>query len=195
MLNSNQRHSGGGGFTLIELMVTIALIVIALAFAAPSFTAFQRNAALSTLSNSLVASINTARGEAMKRGRNAFVVPKDINSWQGGWVAFVDQNRSNAYDSDIDYTLLVGETPESFVTVTPVNDTATATPPYLMFNAQGYTTKKDGSFTSVVFCFDLTGGTCNLTNADTRILIVSATGRPRLCRPASESNCTTSSKS
>lgn len=195
MLKSNTLHSDSVGFTLIELMVTVALIAVTLTLAAPSFSAFQRNAAVNALGNSLVANINSARGEAMKRGQNAFVVPKGDTGWQGGWFAYVDKDRTNSYQSDKDDLVLSSENPESFITITAFRSPAADTPPYLMFNAQGNTIKKDGSFASVVFCFDLTGGTCSLVNTDTRILIVSATGRPRLCRPATDGNCSTTSTS
>ena len=82
------------GFTLIELLVTIALIGILLALAAPSFTTFQRNSELTTTVNSFIASATAVRAEAMKRGMNAYVVPRTAGNWAGGWVAFVDTDNS-----------------------------------------------------------------------------------------------------
>ena len=64
------------GFTLIELVVTIAIAAVLAALAVPSFIQYQRNSELTSLTNSLLAAVNAAKGEAMKTGRNAFVIPK-----------------------------------------------------------------------------------------------------------------------
>ena len=86
-------HKRAFGFTLIELMVTIAIAAILLTVAVPSFTTYLRNAELTSASNNLIATINTARGEAMKRNRRTMVVPTSNGTdWTTGWVVFVDLN-------------------------------------------------------------------------------------------------------
>jgi type IV fimbrial biogenesis protein FimT len=55
------------GFTLIELMVTIAVASITLAFAVPAFTQMTVNSRLTTQANDVVAALNLARSEAIKR--------------------------------------------------------------------------------------------------------------------------------
>ena len=74
------------GFTLIELMVTVAIGAVLMMVAAPSFIGFQRNSEMTSLTNALLAAANTARAEAMKTGMNAFVVPSGNGSGrsQGG---------------------------------------------------------------------------------------------------------------
>ena len=80
------------GFTLIELMVTIAIASILLMIATPSFVAFQRNSELTSLANSFIAAVNATRGEAMKVGRHAMAVPADGTNWSSGWTVFVDND-------------------------------------------------------------------------------------------------------
>lgn len=58
------------GFTLIELLVTIAAAAILMAVAVPSFNDLIVSSRLSTQTNDLIAAINTARSEAIKRNRN-----------------------------------------------------------------------------------------------------------------------------
>ena len=55
-----------GGFTLVELMITIAVAAILLAVAVPSFRTITLSSRLSTASNDVVAAFNTARLEAIK---------------------------------------------------------------------------------------------------------------------------------
>ena len=58
-----------GGFTLVELMVTISLMAILLALAAPSFSTWIRNAQVRTVSDSLQSGIRLAQAEAIRRHR------------------------------------------------------------------------------------------------------------------------------
>ncbi len=80
------------GFTLIELMVTIAVAAIILAIAIPGMDELTLSNRLGAYANNLVASVHLARGEAIKR--NAVVticVSSDgencaAGGWEQGWV-------------------------------------------------------------------------------------------------------------
>ena len=65
-----KRHRGCVcGFTLVELMVTIALLAILLALAAPSFSTWIRNAQVRTVTDSLQGGVRLAQAEAIRRHR------------------------------------------------------------------------------------------------------------------------------
>lgn len=89
------------GFTIIELMVTVALVAIIAGLAAPSFTKMMRTSRVQTASNSLMTGFNLARAEAIRRGKNVYMMPvADPNvypptqstQWENGWVIFMDGN-------------------------------------------------------------------------------------------------------
>lgn len=52
---------------MVELLVTVAVASITLAFAVPAFTQMTVNSRLTTQANDVVAAINLARSEAIKR--------------------------------------------------------------------------------------------------------------------------------
>lgn len=90
------------GFTLVELMITLAVAGILIAAAAPSFTAVINSNRLATLSNDMIASLQTARMESLRRGVPVIVCRSENGSscstgaqW-GGWIVFADANRDNA---------------------------------------------------------------------------------------------------
>lgn len=101
-------------FTLIELMVTIAIAGILLAIAVPSFSELVSNNRLSARSNEMVSAIAFARSEAMKRGRPVTLC-RSANSgsgvetgwscatgsggWETGWVVFEDTNNNGVADA------------------------------------------------------------------------------------------------
>jgi type IV fimbrial biogenesis protein FimT len=73
------------GFTLIELMITLLIMAIMLAWAVPSFQEIVRQNRLTTETNELVTALNLARSEAIKRGRNVTVTPSG-GDWGAGWT-------------------------------------------------------------------------------------------------------------
>jgi type IV fimbrial biogenesis protein FimT len=85
------------GFSLIELMVTIAIAGILAAVAAPSMQNMFKTNRVQTEASSFVGDLMLARTEAIKRGQNMSVcVSTDgvncltTNTWQSGWIIFLD---------------------------------------------------------------------------------------------------------
>lgn len=98
------------GFTLLELMTTIAIAALIMGFAVPAMTAYIRNARMTSAANDIVAAIQTARTEAIKRRRAVTLcTASDLDATPAcntaatgmvGWIMFVDNNRNGQWDDN-----------------------------------------------------------------------------------------------
>lgn len=81
------------GFTLIELMVTLAVLVILVSVGIPSFGAYTANSATTDAANTLLGAINQARHEAVTRGLAVCLCQSENGTscggstgWESGWL-------------------------------------------------------------------------------------------------------------
>lgn len=78
------------GFTLVELMLAIVVLVVMSALAAPSFRDFAIGQRIKATSFDLFADLTYARGEAIK-SNSEVVVGKAAGGWKNGWtITWVD---------------------------------------------------------------------------------------------------------
>ena len=93
------RRVGPGGFTLIEMIVTVSLVGVLLAIAAPSFEQLILNQGIKTASFDLYSALEYARSEAIKR--NGSITLKAGAVTDGGWATGwrVDDSSSNSLRS------------------------------------------------------------------------------------------------
>ena len=79
------------GFTIIELMMVIAIAGVMATVAGPSFTTMINNNRITTQTNQLILAIQVARSEAVKRGRPVSVTATNGSDWEQGWDV-IDEN-------------------------------------------------------------------------------------------------------
>lgn len=180
------------GFTLIELVVTIAIAAVLAALAVPSFIQYQRNSELTSLTNSLLAAVNAAKGEAMKTGRNAFVIPKG-SGWNSGWIVYVDMNRDNSYTEGTDITVQTQDALKGYFSITG-NSIAAGASPYVKFDNSGYSVDTSAAAAPVALSLTIARTDVPSTSAleETRRVVVARTGRVRTCKPSTDTTCTSS---
>jgi len=92
------------GFTLIELFVTMLVALVLVGIGIPSFSSALKNTRLAKSTNDLITSLHRARSEALKRGRDVRICAVngscDSNTWENGWVVFVDENSDGNFDNN-----------------------------------------------------------------------------------------------
>ncbi|WP_373083405.1 GspH/FimT family pseudopilin [Zhongshania sp.] len=94
MLRQNTLISG---YTLIELMVTVAVVAVLATVAVPNFTAFIDSSRERGDVQQLMRSMVAARSEAVVRARPV-TLTATAGDWSKGWRVWVDINSNGSYD-------------------------------------------------------------------------------------------------
>lgn len=174
MPNSNilQAMHRAQGFTLIELVVTMAVAIILVAIAVPNFRTSVQNNRMAAQINDLTADLSYARSEAIKRRANVSVcVTTDgancsIGSWWSGRLVV---------DSSVIPVVLRARGPlaDPADTLTPTPVTSTIT-----FDSRGTA----GAVTTFVFC-DSRGA------SQRKVLILNSIGQVTVDRTGAPGTC------
>ncbi|MCX7233584.1 MAG: GspH/FimT family protein [Burkholderiales bacterium] len=118
--------SRAAGFTLLEMLLTLALTALLMAVAVPTLSRLLSKAAVQSAADALVGDLRYARSEAIKRARTVSVCSSaggvacaSSAAWRDGWMVFVGR-----LDPE-DQILRVQERLEplaSIASATPAND-------------------------------------------------------------------------
>ncbi len=159
------------GFTLIELMIVIAIAGIVLTIGIPSFSSIIKDNRQITLRNEFTSYFHFAKSVAVTQGESVTLCSRnsegtncnDSGSWDDGWIVFVDINGDGDKDSE-DTILKIQQAINDDINITTSPASAKVT-----INGRGFITAQS-TFT---FC-DSRGA--NYANAKT----LSKTGRMNL---------------
>ena len=161
------------GFTLVELLSTIAIVSVVLGLGAPLFKATLTTNRLSTSINAMAGTLAYTRSEAVKRNQHV-VLCKSLEGtqctrqgdWRHGWLVYVDMNRNRSLD---DNEPILGT--HSLAVNIQVDYRAFGSRHYLVYRPSGMT-RTNGTFTF-----------CDPNYPETaKALIITKTGRPRLSK-------------
>jgi len=163
------------GFTVIELMATLAVAALLLSLAAPSFQRLIATHRSAAAMNQMAGAVNLARSLAVTSGAVVTLCPGrgseclGRDQWHRGALIFVDHNRNGTLDADerVDRALPPLEPGERIYWRSFRNRT------YLQFHARGYTRWQNGNF---LYCSP--GGDAGLA----RMAIINPPGRLRSAR-------------
>ena len=171
--NANNAQTG---FTLVELMMTLAIAGIIATQAVPSFANMMARNRLVTQTNNLVADIHLARSEAATRGVQVVLCqsadPRDptpscggtANTWTTGWLLYTESDGTAGFLSSGGDTLIrIGHPAHAVITV--MSDSTS-----LQYNSDG-----TASSAAVFAICDTDDGTTT-----GRQININGVGRPRL---------------
>ena len=138
---SGSPSSAHFGFTILELMVAIAVAAMLAAIAAPGMMDFVRNGRLSTAARQFDADVLLARREAIKRNTRVLVCPVGATAnkcgsgtaWAPGWLVCYDAN----LDGDCDDTVTGNPNPIRKHGALDASLTLTGPATVARFNANG----------------------------------------------------------
>jgi type IV fimbrial biogenesis protein FimT len=171
------------GFSMIELLVVLAVAGVLLAAGSPGLRDLVRTQQLKTATNDLFAAIGLARAQALARGEIVMLLPKGAGGadWRRGWTVFLD--RDGDRQPGPGDTVLAEHGPLAQGLAVAFSFTSPAPPYYIAYNGAGRSCR-DNNPTAARY------GTLSLFHgAGIRRIKINMLGRARSCNPARDAAC------
>lgn len=165
------------GFSLLELLLALAIISILAVLAAPQFGELTARTTPTIESERLLASIWAARHAAITQGKPVTIKAND-DDWNSGWIVFVDENHNAIHDPN-EPILQVAEPIQRGHLITANSGIGVA----LSYLPHGESRRPSGSLQ--MGTFTLCAGNQVEGMHPTHAVIISATGRPRTLQASS----------
>lgn len=179
------------GYTLIELMLVCAIIIILMVVGVPGFQAMYQNNRQVISTNEVVSSLQLARSEALKRGQTVTVcrvadstvtTPACASgtNWSSGWIVYADDAANiGTYDTATDTLIQRHQGVQDGQTLAGNNNVANR----VSFSEIGLSQGTNGTLT---LCDGR--GTAD-SGIHTREIVISTTGRVRSSEGDSGTSC------
>ena len=183
------------GFTLMELMVTLAVAGIILGLAVPNFREFMRNGRLTSVANDLIVALHAARSEAAKRqvpvavcatNNSAATPPVCSAGAYTSWVVWVDADDDWVPDNNVNEPVLMRQPAVDASVLVRVAGGESGVVKYL---PSGFASPPSGGFfptRNVVICDERGTAATSAGTSAARALLITQTGRARVTRDQAE---------
>ena len=171
------------GFSLVELMVTLAIVVVLTVLAVPSFQSMLLGRRVAAAADTLASDFRFARSEAIKRTNRVTICASSNGTsctgtgglWKDGWIIFVDENGNGAWNTG-DVILRVQDAMQGVASIAATDGTSR---PHFVFQPTGWSQSADQSF------FITPVGSSGVA---ARLLCISNKGRPGV-RAKGDTSC------
>jgi type IV fimbrial biogenesis protein FimT len=178
---------GQSGLTLVELMLSMAVVVIMLAIGVPSFTQMIKNNRLVGQTNDLVIAFQLARNEAVKHGTGTVICASDDqatcsgnNDWSTGWIVFSDIDQEGDLEIGSDACLSTEDCVMRIRQQLEGNNALTADVSQARYQPNGLLQEADIPGGSDRLTFTLVANDCRHNQA--RIITITRHGHPNLAK-------------
>jgi len=177
------------GFTLYELLITLAIVGTLLAWGIPNLSEFTQNSRMTSSANDLHAAFHMARSEAARAktniticaSANSMVAGADCGgTWDQGFIVFIDDNFDRARAGDTETVLRAHPAAETGVSYAIANDAT-----YFMYASTGLGRLDTGgrvALSQVVMCDERGNEIGAGGNSAARLFVATPLGRATILR-------------
>lgn len=99
------------GYTIIEIMVTLAIAAILAMTALPSMKLMILNSKMTSKTNEFIRGFNYARSEAIKRSSSVGILPIDPTAWGKGWKVMAQSDNEPAIQASFNEDQILIQSP------------------------------------------------------------------------------------
>lgn len=164
------------GFTLVELMITLAVLAILLGLAMPAVNDFAIKQRVSSQASDVMLSLAFARSEAVKRNQDIRVIPRTgtASGWSDGWCVG-PTTMSSCDHADVVRVFLGAKGVR-------ITSSGVATPPILIFRRDGTTTQSNAALA-------VTSPNLKANGESARCIKLNLQGRAEIEKTARDGGC------
>jgi len=171
MATHHMKRTSARGFTLVELVITLAIASILTGTAVASFSSLVAASTLTSSVNTFIAHVQLARSESITYGGTVVMCPSNNQShctgglqWHAGFILFRDLNQNSRREANEDLVRVFQAQNNS------IEILSTPGRKKLKFRATGMS---PGSNATIRICHSKSSG-------DSKAVIISNSGRPRV---------------